>query len=120
MRVYYIIESMPSHQAKLTNFYSKKQVKTPKVKAPQVKAPQVKKTNELRLQVNKILKANNISTKEELKTWSSQGGRKGLNTLYEAIKILQPAYYASIQTPNDCIRYYAQKQLSGYKKSNKQ
>ena len=110
---------MPSHQAKLTNFYSKKQVKTPKVKAPQVKAPQVKKPNELRLQVNKILKANNISTKEELKTWSSQGGRKGLNTLYEAIKILQPAYYASIQTPNDCIRYYAQKQLSGYKKSNK-
>ena len=125
MRVYYIIESMPSHQAKLTNFYSKKQVKTPKVKAPkvkapQVKAPQVKKTNDLRLQVNKILKANNISTRAEFLTWSSQGGRKGYRTLYEAIKSLQPEHYKSIKTPNDSIRFYAQKQLSGYKKSNKQ
>jgi len=106
---------MPSHQTQLTNFYSKKQAK--QVKTPTKK---MKKPNELRLQVNKILKANNVSTKEELLTWSSQGGRKGYRTLYEAIKSLQPEHYKSIKTPNDSIRYYCQKELQGYKISNKQ
>ena len=102
---------MPSHQTQLTNFYSKKPVNTP--------AKKMKKTNDLRLQVNKILKANSITTRAELLTWSSQGGRKGYRTLYEAIKSLQPEHYKSIQTPNDSIRFYAQKHLRGYKNFNK-
>jgi len=106
---------MPSHQSKLTNFFPI-QKKGNQGKTPMKK---MKKTNDIKAEVNRILNVNSIKTRAEFLTWSSQGGRKGYNTLYEIIKNLQPDYYNSIQTPNDSIRYYAQKQLRGYKKFNK-
>jgi len=79
----------------------------------------MKKTNDIKAEVNRILNVNSIKTRAEFLTWSSQGGRKGYRTLYEAIKSLQPEHYKSIKTPNDSIRFYAQKHLRGYKNFNK-
>lgn len=68
--------------------------------------------NEIKENVEWLLKMENIQSKEDLDKWC---GDKGRQKLYEYIEKLAARHWNRIKTPKSSVNYYYQKVLSGYK-----